>query len=409
MAKASEEADLWLHHNTTTPDLALTEFGFPSEFPYEFDSFGLEPLSSPPVESVAGSTETESSDEEDFFAGLTRRLSQATVHETRNQQLSSVPISNSDKAEREKTTRVLAGSPQSILSGIGSWSGRSAGSGDGSPEGGCSRVSSPFSAANDAWEVISAAAGQVARLKMHAGSPTATAAASKLDFQTRGVLGGLPHSTASFGNPNLSQIYNHAPQVPYQTVMQEHLFKQQCSSVLGRQGNNNKPISWSSQQLRGGVKCVRVLPQSSAWHNLHQVKNHQNQPHIARAGSGSRPVFQSGSGAGGIKRGCAGTGVFLPRQYGAPPPETRKKTSCAPVVVPAKVMHALNFNNNDLNVNAATTTSTQQQRFTRAFSDYDALLARRNALLIQQQRLAAALRREETATYEAALPQEWTY
>ncbi|MED6122715.1 hypothetical protein PIB30_042431 [Stylosanthes scabra] len=397
MAKPSEDPNLRLHHKTT--HLPLAEFGFPSEFPYEFDSFGLEPLSSPPVESVAGSTETESSDEEDFFAGLTRRLSQATVHETRNQQLRFVPITNSDKAEREKTTRVLAGSPQSILSGIGSWSGRSAGSGDGSPEGGCSRVPSPFSAANDAWEVISAAAGQVARLKMHAGNGNSAASVPKLNFQTRGVLGGLPHSTASFGNPNLPQIYSHAPQGPYQTVMQEHLFKQQC----------NKPNSWSSQQLHGGVKCVRVLPQSSAWHNLHQVKHHQNhqQHNITHAGSGSRPVLQPGSGVGGIKRGCSGTGVFLPRQYGAPPPESRKKPSCAPVVVPAKVMHGLNMNNDDLSVNS--TTSTQQHRFSRAFADYDALLARRNALVIQQQRLAAALRREETATYEATLPQEWTY
>ncbi|MED6124031.1 hypothetical protein PIB30_055151 [Stylosanthes scabra] len=407
MAKPSEDPNLRLHNKTT--DFPLTDFGFPSEFPYEFDSFGFEPLSSPPVESVAGSTETESSDEEDFFAGLTRRLSQATVHETRNQQLRSVPITNSDKAEKEKTTRVLAGSPQSILSGIGSWSGRSAGSGDGSPEGGCSRVPSPFSAANDAWEVISAAAGQVARLKMHAGNGNSAALASKLDFQTRGVLGGLPHATASFGN--LPQIYNHAPQGPYNTVMQEHLFKQQCSSVLGRQGNSNKPNSWSSQQLHGGVKCVRVLPQPSAWHNLHQVKHQhqQNQQHhnITHAGSGSRPVLQTGSGVGGIKRGCSGTGVFLPRQYGAPLPEPRKKSGCAPVVVPAKVMHGLNLNNDDLNVN--TTTSTQQQRFSRAFADYDALLARRNALVIQQQRLAAVLRREEIATYEASLPQEWTY
>ena len=37
----------------------------------------------------------------------------------------------------------------------------------------------------------------------------------------------------------------------------------------------------------------------------------------------------------------------------------------------------------------------------------DALLARRNALLMQQQRLA--LRRDEAASFEVRLPQEWTY
>ena len=65
--------------------------------------------------------------------------------------------------------RGLAGSPQSILSGIGSWSGRSGGSGDGSPNG-SSRVPSPtttpFKSTNDAWDVLYAAAGEVARLKM---------------------------------------------------------------------------------------------------------------------------------------------------------------------------------------------------------------------------------------------------
>ena len=111
MAKASDEAELWLHDkennkNGVITELVDAEFGFPSEFPYEFDSFGLEPLSSPPVESVAGSTEAESSDEEDFSPGLTRWLSQATIHETRNQQLSSVPITNSDKAEVRKTLNV---------------------------------------------------------------------------------------------------------------------------------------------------------------------------------------------------------------------------------------------------------------------------------------------------------------
>ena len=106
--------------------------------------------------------------------------------------------------------------------------------------------------------------------------------------------------------------------------MQEQVLKQQCGSVWGRQV---KPNSWSSQLqvqnrgYEGSVKCARALPQP-AWPPL-QVK-HQNHQHLPHAGSGSRPVLQTGSA---VKRGCAGTGVFLPRQYGAPPPEPRKKTS----------------------------------------------------------------------------------
>ncbi|KAG4953337.1 hypothetical protein JHK82_038957 [Glycine max] len=371
-------------------------FGFPSEFPYEFDSVGAEPADS-------GSTGTECSDEEDFFAGLTRRLSHTSLNETRKeQQKLNVPICNSDKTENQKMmARGLAGSPQSILSGIGSWSGRSGGSGDGSPNG-SSRVASPtttpFEGSNDALDVLYAAAGQVARLKMN------DEVSSKFDFQSRGVLGGLPPPVAAenafFANQGVSQVR-------YQQVRTEQVLKQQCGSVWGRQEKAN----WATQQhhqpqvqnrvrdLREfgydyeAVKCTHVLPHS-AWHPL-QVKN-QNTQQVPYFGSGSRPGLQGGSGV--TKRGCAGTGVFLPRQYGAPPPESRKQTA-APVLVPAKVIHALNLKIDDLN---------SQPRFLGAFDvDYDALLARRNALLLQQK---LSMLREEAANYEAlSLPQEWTY
>jgi hypothetical protein len=141
-------------------------FGFPTEFPYEFE------LSSPAVESVTSTDSTENSDEEEnsFFFGLTQRLSQSTLHETRNQ-LTTEPITTWNNKPESKShsikTRDVAGSPQSILSGIGSWSGRSNGSGDGSPNGN-SRVPSPATAPFvDPWEVIYAAAGQVARFKIN--------------------------------------------------------------------------------------------------------------------------------------------------------------------------------------------------------------------------------------------------
>ncbi|KAL2317174.1 hypothetical protein Fmac_031050 [Flemingia macrophylla] len=359
-------------------------FAFPTEFPYEFE----------PLEFA--STGSESSDEEDFFAGLTRRLSHSSLHETKRDHRLTLPICNSDKAESQKMTRGLAGSPQSILSGIGSWSGRSGGSADASPNG-SSRVPSPtttpFEGGHDAWDVLYAAAGQVARMKINEAS-------SKMDFHNRGVLGGLPPPVAA---ENAFFVNQGVSQVRYQ-VRPEQVLKQQCGgSVWARQGK----VSWVTQQHQPcpqvqnrvrefgydyeGVKCARPLPHS-AWHPL-QVK-HQNQQ-VAHFG----PGLQAGSG---VKRGCGGTGVFLPRQYGAPPSESRKKTSCAaPILVPAKVIHALNLNIDDLN-------AASQPRFSSALGvDYDALIARRNALLLQQK---LSLRREEAANYEALrLPQDWTY
>lgn len=58
-------------------ELTPTRLGFPTEFPYEFDS----PAFSPGFTSPGDSTETEdesSDDEEDFLAGLTRRLAPST-------------------------------------------------------------------------------------------------------------------------------------------------------------------------------------------------------------------------------------------------------------------------------------------------------------------------------------------
>lgn len=67
---------------------------------------------------------------------------------------------------------MLSGSPQSTLVQVGSWSGRSTISSNGSPNG-PSQVSSPpttpLGVNNDPWDLIYQAAGQVARLKINGG------------------------------------------------------------------------------------------------------------------------------------------------------------------------------------------------------------------------------------------------
>ncbi|KAF2318996.1 hypothetical protein GH714_012289 [Hevea brasiliensis] len=111
-----------------------------------------------------------------------------------------------------------------------------------------------------------------------------------------------------------------------------------------------------------------------------------------------RAVFLGGSG---VKRECAGTGVFLPRRYGNPP-DSKKKSACSTVLLPAKVVHALNLSFEDMNMNGQV-----QPRIKCSFaSDYDVLMARRNALLAQQKR---NLRAEGVLNHEVGLPQEWTY
>lgn len=113
MAEILDDGEFWLPSHFLTDDNMLmskgnvkkngmktdTEgslgFGFPTEFPYEFDSFGSNSALSSPVESVVSSTETES-DEDDFLAGLTRQLARSTLQET---QKLAAPMLNTETLE----------------------------------------------------------------------------------------------------------------------------------------------------------------------------------------------------------------------------------------------------------------------------------------------------------------------
>lgn len=333
-------------------------FGFPSEFPYEFE------LSSPAVESVTSTDSTENSDEEEnsFFAGLTQRLSQSTLHETRNQ-LTTEPITTWNNKPESKShsikTRDVAGSPQSILSGIGSWSGRSNGSGDGSPNGN-SRVPSPVTAPFvDPWDVIYAAAGQVARFKIN-NNPVGPTHVNMFQQEVK-----KKQECGSVWETDRDWL-----------IQQQRLLIHNRRRELGYEsiGRCNVPLSFQSQQQNQRVQ-------------------------FGPGGSGFRVPVSS------VKKVSGGTGVFLPRHYDnnntPTPSDSRKKTGCGPVILPAKaVNNCFNSNIDDVNV-------TNQQRLANVFAnDYDLLLARRNALLKQQILLA---RREEAASCEIRLPQEWTY
>ncbi|XVE52586.1 hypothetical protein DITRI_Ditri02bG0133600 [Diplodiscus trichospermus] len=411
MALQIDDAEFWLPAKFLTDDdvimekenlknknggnnrtkLLIPSHGFPTEFPYEFDSFSA--LSSP-VESVVGSTETESSDEDEFLAGLTRRLAHST-----SQKLT-VPSLPLDKKEK---TRAMASSPQSTLSGLGSWSA----SGNGSPNGPSqvpSPPTTPFPAQNDTWDLIYAAAGQVARLKMSNEAPIYT------DFNYGRALPKTPihafmknSSSELYSSQSLS--HNLARTSQYHG-RPEQMVKPQCGAVLGRQvkATSNWEAQLQQQQQRQQIQSRTRsnvvggrplgMPQSS-WPPLQvQSQQLQQQPPQQNSVSGMRAMVIGGSG--NVKRECAGTGVFLPRRYGSNPPEPRKKSGCSKVLLPAKVVQALNLNFDDAN-------SHVQPHFNISFaSNYDALVARRNALLTQA-------RRNYRAEGGLNLPQEWTY
>ncbi|XP_028097138.1 uncharacterized protein LOC114296998 isoform X2 [Camellia sinensis] len=366
-------------------------FAFPTDFPYDFGSYS-------PVESVVGSTETES-DEEDLLAGLTRRLARFTLQE-RAQKMASAP--------QNLESWVLSGSPQSTLSAFESPNGPSP-------------PTTPPGGNNDSWDLIYEAAGQVARLKMNDEGPP----------KPRGLLG-PPWSlappplkninTSFYANQCLS--HNLSQSNHFEQARHDQMMKHQCSSLIwGRQTREGlfSQQNQLQQQMMGQNRGGRVvngggfennngryarplgLPQS-AWPPLQvQHKNHQAQP-SQHGSSGMRAVFLGGSG---VKRECAGTGVFLPRRYGNNTTEPRKKTGCSTALLPARVVQALNKNFDHMTVQAQVQAQAQARSNGSFIPDYDTLMMpRANAALTHQNRI---LRPEGGMNHELSLPQEWTY
>ncbi|KAJ4979105.1 hypothetical protein NE237_009885 [Protea cynaroides] len=408
MAEDLDDGEFWLPSEFLTDDDILIDtknringaladggarFCFPPEFPYGFSS----PLSSP-VESVVGSTETES-DEEDLMAGLTREMARSMLQDHVQS------IGRAFGVENSKTW-VLSGSPQSTLSAVGSWSAGSAGSSRGSSNG-PSQVSSPpstpMNGKDDAWDLLYAAAGQVVRMKMNDEVPKC--------HQGPGLLGPprnhapvSPHiknpNAATYSNPALSHQQLQSNQLKQQQVM-----KQQCSSVWGKQGKlagtvqqqhqqqvvNNRPRTGGFGNARCSRSSTPAVPlglSASAWPPLQPQQQQQ------QVGSGMRAVFLGGSGS---RRESTGTGVFLPRRVGNPA-ESRKKPACSTVLVPARVVQALNLNFDDIGA---------QPLFGGGSTyDHDARMAGSRAMFCQQN---LSLRSQAAMNHELRLPQEWTY
>ncbi|KAL0866401.1 hypothetical protein Bca101_045519 [Brassica carinata] len=233
----------------------LSELGFPNEFPYEYDSSAFT--------SPGDSTETEdetSEDEDDFFAGLTRRLALST------QRLPSPPPPPFVKAAEVNSTE----STRSVLGSLTT-------SGDKSPNGPFSQAPSrPESPCveEDSLKVISAAAGEVAKIKN-----------ANLDSK--------PYSRP---NPNPNTFIP----IPRNAAFGSYYY-------------------WL---------------QISHYHQSHSVRGVFATPIAARQPSAGTGVFTAPTAA---KQPSVGTGVFLPKNH-RNPSDSMKKGGGGCVKLPTKVV-----------------------------------------------------------------------
>lgn len=321
----SDEDDTVMENNNR--DSESNRVFFPCDFPYGFGSFASSSALSSPVESVVGSAETES-DEEDYITELTRHMTH-----------SSLCSENTKKW-------VLASSPQSTLCAV-----------DGKR--------------NEAsLDLLYAAAGEVAKMRMNDDR-------IELYNHHRGFFNPNPKPQhpvigAITPKPSLSHLQYQKAQLRQQQILKQQKQPQMFQNIAANTGD--------------------FLMSSSAWPPL---QHNQTQRLKQTSGSGMRAVFLGNPNS---RRESTGTGVFLPRRVGTTT-EPPKKSACSTVLVPARVVQALNLNLEGF---------APQPRFNTSFAaEYDTFRNRRSDVFAQQQK--RNYRTQQVVSPEISLPQEWTY
>lgn len=295
--------------------------------------------------------------------------------------------------------QVLAGSPQSILCGLHA-------SGEDSPNGAASQVSSPPSSPlektpADPWDLLKEAAGQVARMRTTSGILVATNAGAHQRHPVPPLAQKLsaPAEAPKAAGANLPQAqpknsmeHRRIQIARFNALKQQQLLKHMRERELAVATAAAWGTSVAGSHRAAGYRAPapHVLS-SSAWPTL---QKQQQQQQRAASPAGMRAVFVAPPGA---KRECAGTGVFIPRQAGAPAEPKKRPAACAPVLLPARVVQALNLNVEDLGARPI---------YPGGFVlDHDALVSRSNALLASR----ASQQLHGASSREVNLPQEWTY
>ncbi|XP_074340036.1 uncharacterized protein LOC141677857 [Apium graveolens] len=388
MTEELDDGEFWLPPKFLSDDDFLMEFGN-----VKSPGFGLtRPNSdlSSPGESVVGSTETES-DEDEYLFGLNKKFAKSSINDDLWK------VEPGFGYENKKWSSTMATSPQSTLCNV--MGGGCAFSSRGSPNCTSPPLSKAANEKNTAWSLLYEAAGEVEKMRRF---DEAAAKARAAHFgAARNPNSPNPVGKNSF-NTNYGLYANQLQANQFQQMKQQQAMKQQ------QQGNN---LRWNQQQQQMGFQNRgrnanngRALGLShSAWPTLQQSQQPQQQP-----GSGMRAVFLGNPGA---KRECSGTGVFLPRRVGTAT-ETLKRPACSTVLLPDRVVQALNLNLKAMDASAAQL----QNRSSTNNASYEAAIKYRNNILMaeaqaQQRRNAAAMRPQPVASMnnEVRLPQEWTY
>ncbi|XP_027336508.1 uncharacterized protein LOC113850249 isoform X2 [Abrus precatorius] len=381
MADNLDDGEFWLPPQFLTDDDAsfdnihnnsLAALNAKNDDVFDSVSRTLFPYLSSPVESVVGSSETESDEEEQHMAELTRRLAHSTL------ELDLVSRNNNTFASEKPKGVFGSGSPQSTLSALGS-------SGKGSsPNGSVSQMNSQRAT----WDLLRAAAGEVERMRL---------SDERCGY---GFVRNAPKPSTvvtTQPNPGLGLRFYPQQQQQQQSFSHQQLqiaqFEMLRQQQMAKQQQQRQMVPNRGRNInRNNVRSNNTGLSSSAWPSLQQGKQ--------QFGSGMRAVFL-GNPSG--KRESTGTGVFLPRCVDNTS-ESRKKS----VLVPDRVAQALN-----LNLEGMVGGHFQQHypRFNGGSSmekgsAIPRVRSNNNYGFSQQKR---SIRPHPQVNHEIQLPQEWTY
>ncbi|XP_065864361.1 uncharacterized protein [Euphorbia lathyris] len=152
--------------------------------------------------------------------------------------------------------------------------------------------------------------------------------------------------------------------------------------------------------------------ETKKYHNKHHHSHHQRLPlHPQQLRTKSRPRPHSinwGSGGSGMQaifldsgqKSC-GTGVFLPRRAGATL-QPNKKPACSPVLLPARVVHALNLNVHEIGLQIS---RRQDAKTNSKVGDCNSLKNKNKDASAQ----CCVIAQNENSSSDIFLPKEWTY
>ncbi|GMH26462.1 hypothetical protein Nepgr_028305 [Nepenthes gracilis] len=334
MANDLDDAEFWLPSQILTDDDILMDFAGNGD-PQQKDGFNgydefastvsglgfLGPFSdqSSPVESVTGSTEA-GSDEEDYI-GLTRQMARSTLEQD--------SITNSEGW-------VSSGSPQSPVCTVGG--GVCACNHQPSSRGNRNDLSSPRPRANvrknkdAASDLTCAAAGEVGRVRVRSEQPQGKGTGF---FDSSRAILYSPAKPIQISSPLPTNSDNSA--TAYSAALYSKASRRLKQGVRrGQKWQTTHQISQRSRATRDDINGEYARNSSSlpSWLPLgHQNKHSRLQP--PHPGTVVRTVF---SGTPRTERETVGTGVFLPRPTVLRP----AAAACSAVLVPGKVVQALN-------------------------------------------------------------------